>query len=121
MCADAAHKPTILPCHLVSIITPSLYFFNPHFWNDLFSKSLESLCLFSIMSCLETLPKYHFLNRNAKSHLCWNYVISTGHEMTNLVWNFEYLVLLSFLTVAKFKFGAPSRYYKGALTQKRYF
>ena len=40
--------------------------------------------------------------------ICPDHVISTGHQMTNLVSNFEYLLLLCFLTVAK-----------GALTQKR--
>ena len=31
-----------------------------------------------------------------------NHVISTGHQMTNLVLNFEYLLLLCFLIAAKF-------------------
>ena len=31
-----------------------------------------------------------------------DHVISTGHQMTNLVSNFEYLLLLCFLTVAEF-------------------
>jgi hypothetical protein len=49
-----------------------------------------------------------------------DHVILLGRQMTNLVFNFEYLLLLCFSTEAKFlKFGTPSRYHKGALTQKR--
>ena len=42
-----------------------------------------------------------------------DHVISTGRQ----IMNFEYSLLLYFLTTAKF--GELSRYYKGALTQKR--
>jgi len=35
-------------------------------------------------------------------NLCPNHVISTGGQMTNLVSNFEYLLMLCFLTVAEF-------------------
>ena len=34
--------------------------------------------------------------------LCADHVISTGRQVTNLVSNFEYLLLLSFLTAAEF-------------------
>ena len=42
--------------------------------------------------------------------------------MKNLVSNFEYLLLLFFLTASQvLKFGAPSRYYKGAVTWMEIF
>ena len=46
-----------------------------------------------------------------------DHVILTGLQMMNLVSNFEYLEMLSFLTNGNrvLKFGAPSRYNKGAL------
>ena len=49
-----------------------------------------------------------------------DHVISIGCQMKNLASNFEYLLLLCFLTEAKFlNFETASRYNKGALTQKR--
>ena len=72
---------------------------------------------------------------NLKSNI--SYVQIMSFQMTNLVSNFEYLVLqictnisihvysrLKKVTVNKLrsrvlKFKAPSRYYKGALTQNR--
>ena len=55
-------------------------------------------------------------------HLCPDHVISTGRQMKNLVLNFEYLLLLCFFKHSwVLQFGAPSRYYKCALTQKRWF
>ena len=61
----------------------------------------------------DELTKYHHLNivgmvgsidngKNFLVFLCLDHVISTGGQMRNLVSNFEYLLLLSFLTVAKF-------------------
>ena len=49
------------------------------------------------------------------------HVISIGCQMTNLVSNFEYLLLLCFFNGGQvLKFGAPSKYYKGVLTKKRW-
>ena len=74
-------------------------------------------------NALATFKIQTFLRRpqiNMKKILlfCPDHVISTARQMTNLVSNFEYLVLLSFLTAVS-KLGAPSRYFKGALIQKR--
>ena len=50
-----------------------------------------------------------------------DHVISAGRQMMNSVLNFEYLLLLSFNfdQGQVLKFGAPSGYHKGALTQQR--
>jgi hypothetical protein len=49
-----------------------------------------------------------------------DHVTSIGCQMTNSVLNFESLLLLCFFNRSRvLKFGAPSRYYKVALTQKR--
>ena len=54
-----------------------------------------------------------------KKYLCPDHVILAGRQIMNSVLTFEYLLLLSFLTMA-LQLGAPSRYYyMGALTQKR--
>ena len=50
--------------------------------------------------------------------LCPDHVILTGRQMATLLLNFEYLLLLFFNQGQVLKFGAPSKYYKGALTQK---
>ena len=42
------------------------------------------------------------MNNLLKKQLCPDHVISTGRQMTNLVSNFEYLLLLSLLTTTKF-------------------
>ena len=53
--------------------------------------------------------------------LCPDYVISTARQKTNLLSNFEYLLLLYFLIAAEFwNLGhLQGIYYKGALTQKK--
>ena len=63
---------------------------------------------------IKTLLKYLLkVGKSQKVHLkfliccldavtCLDHVISTGCQMTNLVLNFEYLLLLCFLTTAKF-------------------
>ena len=50
--------------------------------------------------------------------LCPDHVILTGRQMATLLLNFEYLLLLFFNQGQVLKFGAPSKYYKVALTQK---
>ena len=46
----------------------------------------------------------------------------TGRRMSKLVLNIKYLLLLSFFYFGRaLQFGAHSRYYKGAFTQKRLF
>ena len=37
-----------------------------------------------------------------KVYLCQNHVISVGRQMTNSMLNFEYLLFLSFFTMAEF-------------------
>ena len=56
---------------------------------------------------IKTLLKYLLkVGKSQKVRLkfltCLNHVISTGNQMTNLVSNFEYLLLLCFLTAAEF-------------------
>ena len=46
------------------------------------------------------------------------HVIWAGRRMSKLLLNVKYLLLLSFNCGQVLQFGAHSRYYKGALTQK---
>jgi hypothetical protein len=63
----------------------------------------------------------YFFFLNLLVHLFSDHVISTGLQMMNLVSNLEYVfvVIMFFNCSQVLKFGAPSRYYKSALTQKR--
>ena len=52
------------------------------------------------------IPEYLFDKMGPKPFrnltLCLDHVIMKGRQMKNLVWNFEYLLLLCFLTAAEY-------------------
>ena len=68
---------------------------------------LPSLFFYKQKKHQEIVSNFHNLNSTtskivSEGHLCLVHVIWTGHRMSKLVLSLKYLLLLSFLIVAKF-------------------
>ena len=80
--------------------------------------NVNYLLLLSFLSAAE----FYNLDHNQIHKICPVHVIWTGHRMSKLVLKVKYLLLLIFFKCGQvLQFGAHSRYYNGALTQKRSF